>query len=246
MIKEILKETGLRMIKLLYPDRCPLCQQISEGICEVCKEEMPLVQEPCCFRCGKPLEDEQEEYCFDCRQHGHMFDEGRGFLLYQNKVRESIHRIKYQNKRDYLEWYGKEMISVFETEIERWNPDVLVAIPMDSRKMRRRGYNQAAILAKHLGRSLQLPWEADVLKKVRQTADQKVLTHQQRRSNLKDAFAVNEDFLNEAGMLPWEKVLLVDDVYTTGSTMDEAAKVLRQYGVQKIYFLTICIGEGTS
>lgn len=245
MIKKILKKIALQMMKLLYPDRCPLCQCISDGICENCRKKMPKVTAPYCFRCGKPVEDPQDEYCADCIQYRHVFEKGRGFLLYQGSVRDSIHRIKYQNKREYLEHYAKEMSRELGRDIFSWNLDVIIPVPMDSKKMRRRGYDQAAILAKCLGKELDIGWKKGVLTKIRRTRDQKELTHQQRRSNLKNAFAVSEQFLDEQGLLPWKTVLLVDDVYTTGSTIDEAARILKQHGVHSVFFVTICIGGQT-
>ena len=234
------------MIKLLYPDRCPICQEISNGICCECKKKISYVEEPCCFRCGKPLAEEETEYCLDCRQYRHVFEQGKSLFLYQDSVRESIHRIKYQNKREYLDTYAREIAEKMGRDIRKWNADILIPIPMDRKKMRQRGYNQAEILAEKLSVYLRLPVGRDVLKKVRRTCDQKELTHQQRRSNLKNAFAVNECVLDSEDCIPWKRVLLIDDVYTTGSTIDAASDVLKRYGAEEIYFITICIGEGAS
>lgn len=234
------------MIKLLYPARCPMCQEISEGICSKCAGKVEYAESPYCFRCGKPLEESEQEYCFDCTQHSHMFDQGRGLFLYQEPVKGSIHRIKYQNCREYLEYYACEMAKKLGADVLRWHPEVLLPIPMHPGKVRQRGYNQAELLAEKLGDYLDIPVNGNVLKKVRRTKEQKALTHQQRRNNLKGAFEINRDYLDEYGNLPWRNVLLTDDVYTTGSTMDAAAKVLKEHGVQQVYFITICVGEGAS
>lgn len=233
-------------IKLLYPSRCPLCGGISEGFCKACYREMKFAKEPVCFRCGKPLEEEETEYCTDCLEHAHRFEQGRGLLLYQGAVKESIHRIKYQNKREYLEYYAQLMVEKLERELVRWDPEVLIPIPMYPAKQKKRGYNQAVILSKYMGRMGGYEICRDALKKICATKDQKELSDRQRRSNLRHAFAVNEAYLGEDGHLPWKRVLLTDDVYTTGSTVDAAAEVLKKYGVEKVFFATICIGEGSS
>ena len=88
------------MIKLMYPERCPMCQKISEGICGECGEIVRYAEEPICFCCGKPLGEEETEFCYDCRQYRHSFERGRGLFVYQDPVKESIHRIKYQNQRE--------------------------------------------------------------------------------------------------------------------------------------------------
>lgn len=167
-----------------------------------------------------------------------MYTKGRALLLYQGEVKESIHKIKYQNKREYLEYYGDDMVKHLGGEIRKWNPQVLIPIPMHSSKKRKRGYNQADILAGRIGELMEIPVCINALKKVRVTKEQKELSHRQRRQNLKNVFSAAENAHT------WESVLLVDDVYTTGSTIDAAAEALREHGVREVYFVTICIGEG--
>lgn len=223
---------------LLYPSRCPMCGCLSAGICPVCVQKLKYAEEPLCFQCGKPLDADEEEYCADCKKYTHMYTKGRGLFLYQGAIKESVYKIKYQNKREYLEYYGMAIVQKLGAEIEKWNPQVLIPIPMYSRKQRKRGYNQSVILARRLGELMNIPVCEDALKKVMDTREQKELSHRQRRSNLKNAFSLEKD-------CPiWKSVMLVDDVYTTGSTIDAAAGVLREHGVRDIYFVTICIGEG--
>lgn len=235
--KEYVIWLGRHMAELLYPARCPLCGKLWNGVCPECVSELTYISAPFCMKCGKPVEAAEEEYCGDCRKISHIYTRGRGMLLYGGKVKESIHKIKYQNKREYLEFYGNEMAERLGEEIRRWEPEVLIPIPMFRRKQRKRGYNQSEILAVKLGKQLGIPVCTDALKKICDTRDQKELSHRQRRENLKHAFSTVEH-------LPFQRVLLVDDVYTTGSTIDAAAKALRRSGVRKIFFVTVCVGEG--
>lgn len=225
-------------LDLLFPRRCPVCGRISRGICTECRKQLPYIRQPFCFRCGRPVEREEDEYCADCQKHVHNFTQGRALWLYTGKMRETIHAVKYQNKREYLEYFAKEMAESLKKEIVNWKPEIIMPIPMHASSKSVRGYNQAEILAVYLGRELGIPVERKALKKVRKTANQKELDHRSRRTNLKDAFEVH---LPHGQKQIWKKVLLVDDVYTTGSTLDEAARMLRKSGVRDVYFAVICI-----
>lgn len=229
------------LLDLLFPGRCPFCGSISDGICEKCREKIPYIEHPFCYRCGRPLRQEDEELCDDCQKHKHYFRQGRALYPYENRVRESIYAVKYQNKREYLEYFSQEMAEKFKKEIHNWNPQVLIPIPMHAKARKIRGYNQAEILAQNLGKHLDLPVCTRALCKVRHTANQKEMNYRQRRQNLKGAFDIDKKYLDETGRLPWKKAVLVDDVCTTGCTLDEAAKTLLEYGVEEVYFVTICI-----
>lgn len=226
------------MTALLYPPRCPLCGEISDGFCTKCRQKAKYVTGPRCFKCGKPVLSEEAEYCSDCIRIGHSFTAGRSLLVYEDMVKKSIYSIKYGNKREYLEYYAEDICKFLGENLCKWAPEVIIPIPMYRKKQRARGFNQAEVLAGYLGKQLEIQVCSDVLIKVRETPDQKELDRASRRSNLKNAFYV------AMPDLPWKKVLLVDDVYTTGSTMDAAASVLMEHGAEKIFFVTICTGQG--
>lgn len=229
------------LLELLFPGRCPFCGSISDGICRKCREKVPCISHPFCYRCGRPLRREDEELCDDCQKHRHSFRQGRALYSYEKEVRQAVYAVKYQNKREYLEYFSQEMAEKFQKEIRNWNTQAIIPIPMHAKARKIRGYNQAEILAEKLGERLDIPVCTKALCKVQHTANQKEMDYRQRRQNLKGAFAVNRTFLNEKDRLPWKRVLLVDDVCTTGSTLDEAAKTLLECGVEEVYFVTICI-----
>ena len=122
----------------------------------------------------------------------------------------------------------------YEQGLSLWNHKA----PLHRARRRKRGYNQAQILAENLGRMLCIPVDSKSLARRKKTSPQKKLGHNERKKNLKNAFAVTPAFR------PVRKVLLVDDIYTTGNTLDAAAKALKEKGVEKVYFLTISIGQG--
>ena len=123
-------------------------------------------------------------------------------------------------------------------QIRRWGVEEIIPIPLHPARKRKRGYNQAEILAEELGCLLHIPVRKDVLYRIRKTRPQKSLNDTERIRNLKGAFAVSGKETVKA------KVLIVDDIYTTGSTIRRCAKMLRLAGAEKVYFLTISIGQG--
>ena len=167
------------MITLLYPRRCPLCQDILTDkaalICMKCRTKAVPIRGPKCKTCGKPVASLETEYCPDCQEKTHFFTSGRAVFLYEKEIRKSVYQFKFHNKREYAGFYVSEMERVCGDEIRTWNPDVIIPIPMYKRKKRQRGYNQAEILAKCLGKRLQIPVDTKSLVRVRKTIPQKSL-----------------------------------------------------------------------
>lgn len=234
---ERLTEMGL---DLLFPRRCPLCGRIAEDICPDCRGKIHYVRQPFCFRCGRPLTEKEREYCTSCQTHPAPFTAGRALCVYEGAVRESLHAVKYQNRREYLDVYARLMARRLGPAFQKWQVDMLVPIPMYPSAKRARGYNQAELLADRLGEELGLP-VCRMLQKIRKTADQKELDYRERRENLRGAFALSKKALKDPGARRGQSVLLVDDIYTTGSTISEAAKTLRREGIGRVYFATVCI-----
>lgn len=178
----------------------------------------------------------EEEYCEDCRKGVHHFTEGRSIFWYGEVWRQSLVRFKYYGCREYGDFYAKAMSVFGKKYLERWKPDLIVPVPLHPRKKRMRGFNQAAYLAERLSVLTGIPWNEHLVKKIRSTRSQKKLNAIQRRQNLKNAYQVTEK-------IPGFSVLVVDDVYTTGSTADAMAMCLLEAGAEKVYFLTICAGR---
>jgi len=159
-------------------------------------------------------------------------------LEYDARMRDSVGRFKYGNRREYVDFYVQELLRSCSAQVERWEPEALIPIPLHKSRRRKRGFNQAELVARSLGRQWNLPVISDWLVRTRKTKPQKELSDLERRQNLKNAFQLSR---NDVRL---KKVLLIDDIYTTGSTMDAAASLLMENGVEKVYFLSICIGRG--
>lgn len=159
-------------------------------------------------------------------------------MEYDALMRKSIGRFKYQNRREYADFYVQELFLSCKDAILKWQPDALIPIPLHRDKRRKRGFNQAELVARGLGKKLGIPVYTDILIRTRRTKPQKELTDRERRSNLKNAFQLKK---NDVRL---KRVILIDDIYTTGSTIDAAASALLEKSAEKVYFLSICIGRG--
>ena len=203
-----------------------------------CGAQLKVVRQPYCYQCGKPVDSPEQEYCPDCLKGHHSYTQGCAMLLYEGKVKEAIHKIKYNNKREYLETFAELLARYGENKIALWQPEVLIPIPMYPKKQKVRGYNQAEILARVIGKKLGIPVMPEMLVRNKKTLPQKDLSVSERLKNLSGAFA--------AGEIPEgiRSVILVDDIYTTGSTIEACARALRASGISRIYFVVICMTGG--
>lgn len=153
-------------------------------------------------------------------------------------MRGIMYRYKYGNRRDYTEFFAREAQARYGQWVRDCGVEVVVPIPLHRKKRRKRGYNQAELFAGRLARLCGLPMEANLLVRVRNTTPQKELSDKERKNNLKNAFKIRKN------MIKYRKVLLIDDIYTTGATLDAAAEALRRAGTECVYCLCVSIGRG--
>ncbi len=227
----------MNLLDYIYPPRCPICDGISaQGICDPCRMQLIPIREDYCMKCGKPLEDEREEYCPDCKQRVHAFEAARAVFSYQGKMRQSLYRFKYSGKKEYGKVYGREMARYLEVWIRQALITRIVPVPLHPSRQRERGYNQAALPAKELGRLLDIPVDENLLYREKATVPLKTLSSSERRENLSGAFVLGE------APRACERILLVDDIYTTGSTADAAGTCLKKGGNCLVYLAVIAIG----
>lgn len=228
-----------KCLRIIYPQTCYFCGKICRTpICRDCFEKVEYIKEPRCKKCGKPVRYAEQEFCEDCKKTEHAFEQGASLWLHKGPVSWSIYQFKYHNRRIFGEFYAKELWRLYGKLIKAWQIDVIVPVPLHWRRRRDRGYNQAEIIARHLGRLSGIPVNCKAIKRVRYTRPQKELNDKDRKKNLKEAFRVTRYWKKES------KVLIIDDIYTTGNTIDSAAQELRKNGAEKIWFLTISIGQG--
>ena len=158
-----MKKIFYSILDVLYPGRCPVCHRILKdkrtSVCPECRDTFRPVRGHYCLKCGKPVKPD-EEYCRECGKGTRSFDRGRGVFLYDGIMRRSLVRYKYYGCREYGDYYGEEICRYAGGEIRRWAPDVIVPVPLYKRKLRMRGFNQSAYLARKIGETLGIPVRA--------------------------------------------------------------------------------------
>lgn len=235
-----MKKSINRILNIIYPRHCPVCHNILKDqkglVCPGCEDVFVRVGRHYCLKCGKPVK-EQEEYCRECQKRNRSFDRNKSVFVYDSRLRQSLVRYKYYGCREYSDYYSYAVCTWAGAEIRVWKPDVIVPVPMTAAKQRQRGYNQAGCLADRIGERMGIPVSHTVLKKIRRTSAQKKLNGAERRRNLRNAFQVQEEI---RGLV----ILVIDDVYTTGSTMEAAASCLKAAGAKKVFGITLCTGQG--
>lgn len=241
----ILKELYLlkkKILHIMYPSRCPFCMKIIHadraGACNPCIRKLPYIEGANCMKCGKQIMNEESEYCMDCLKKKHYFTQGISLWSYHDIVKQSVYWFKYKNKREFADYYALEICKRYAQLIRRWDADCLIPVPMYKRKMRKRGYNQTEVLADAISRQLEMPVNKNVIVRTRNTLPQKELNDKERQKNLKNAFKIKQNSVK------LKKVILIDDIYTTGSTVDAAAECLIAAGAETVFVITLCIGQG--
>ncbi len=232
------------MINWLYPERCPVCLKIvmpkGAMLHPECRKKLDTVKKPVCFTCGMPLSSEDAEYCEVCVcQKDRGFNQGRSCFPYHGVVGNALRLVKRDGREEFVRFFSRQMAVNWSGFLRQVEPECIVPVPLHPSKQRRRGFNQAELLAEALGEEIKLPVRL-LLRKIKRTKEQKSLNKNQRKKNVADAFAVDEDAIGES--VP-ASVLLLDDVSTTGSTLTACAKVLKARGVSRVTFLTVCVAE---
>ena len=151
--------------------------------------------------------------------------------------------IKYKNRREYLDFYSQALVSRYGKWLSHIQPDALIPVPVHPARRRKRGFNQAEELAERISLLTGIPVRADLLIRIRKTLPQKELNPAERLNNLRLAFAVSDFYRAHLEQIP-RRVVLADDIYTTGSTMEACTRVLKAAGVKQVYIMSICIGKG--
>lgn len=230
-----------KIVNLVYPRHCPVCDDIvpigDDLVCNECKSKIKYIQTPRCRKCGKQLHDENVIFCNDCEKRRHSYHYGYALYDYQS-MRKSIYRFKYNGRSEYAKYYARDFYEHMHEEISRMEADALIPVPLHKSRQAKRGFNQAEVLAKELSELTGIPCYNNIIKRMKNTVPQKDLDDRERQNNLKKAFLIHSD------VVKLNKTIVVDDIYTTGSTVDAVARELRQHGVGNVYYLALCIGEG--
>ncbi len=222
----------------LYPLDCTcdvcgeeLVEDTRYRLCSECIANLPFVKGHICLNCGMPLDDESD-YCNRCQNQKSSFVKNRSPLVYDGEVKRMIHKLKFGKKKYIAQTLGALMADKYlESGMDS---EIIVFVPMTESELKKRGFNQAELLAMEVGRRLDIP-VLPALVKIKDTSQQKELKGKDRASNLEGAFACLFE------QVKGRKILLVDDVFTTGATANECANTLLKAKAREVCVLTAAV-----
>jgi ComF family protein len=216
----------------LFPPNCAGCEKLGDRWCGDCRAALIPLSSPLCPHCGKALQSgpSKQELCHACTVSPPVFTQLRSVCIYKNVARLAIHKLKYRKDIGLGESLAQSMIELLSTL--HWPIDLVTCVPLSKNRMKERGYNQAAALALPTALGMGLPFVPLLLHKKRETPTQVGLSAHERRLNVEDVFeAGGQSHLDRT-------ILLIDDVTTTGSTMNACARVLLDAGARQVFGLT--------
>lgn len=220
------------IIDLALPPVCAGCRQVGQMLCDDCLGKVSWIKEPICIRCGRP-QLQPSKKCHSCRQLPLTLRHIRAASLHIEPVRIVLHKMKYEGLFALAKPLGEIMIRSWP--LWQHDFDLILPIPLHSKRLQERGYNQSELLVNVLQEHFGWPGDPSSLTRHRHTRPQLGLTADERRANVLDAF------IAKPSLVAGKRVLLVDDVCTTGSTLASAAQALKQAGARSVnaYCLTV-------
>ena len=223
-----------------FPPQCLLCRKSLSALdetcfCASCRGEFSYISGPLCPVCGIPFVSQQGEdhLCSRCIGKAPLYDRARAVGEYDGSLRTAIHRFKYDSRSLLAAPLGQLLADKGRQLLESEAYDVVLPVPLHPRRLRQRGFNQSLFLARQVGQQWDIPVETEGLKRVRWTDPQTMLPVKERVHNVRGAFAYSGRGVEDRA------VVLIDDVYTSGSTVDECARVLKRSGARRVDVLTL-------
>jgi len=234
------------LLNLIFPLDCKICEKPireSKGysICEDCFKTIELIEPPYCIKCGKPListdyfESNRGILCSNCKRKKYSFEFSRSVGIYQKVLKECIHLFKYYGEKKLAKPLGKLMINYLLKNNEfKKKIDLIIPVPLHKNDLKKRGFNQSVLLGRVIGDYFSIPVEKRVLIKKKLTPFQVNLSKKEREKNIIKAFAVERP-----EEVKYKNILILDDIFTTGSTVEECAKELIKAQAKNIFVLTL-------
>lgn len=233
---------GDAVLDFVYPARCALCGaplgDEERVVCERCWGKVQIIDGPHCRRCGSPLEAAAAR-CDHCAERAFRFHRGRVLSSFDETVQALIHLLKYKGKRSVGRRLGRMLGEVLASEDVMEDVDLIAPVPLHRSREKERGYNQSLLLATEIGRCLGVPVEKRILIRARRTASQTKLSAEERVKNVSGAFRVLH-----AESITGMRILLVDDVLTTGATLNACTEALTEAGAEGVCVATVACPFG--
>ena len=262
IVKKVMEGIGRAVFPVdIY---CICCGSVIDStrmysLCDSCIVKFQWAGEGLCRKCGKLLGTNwTHDICYDCRTIRHYFDKGYTCCQYDLYARAVVMDLKYRDKSYIGRIIGDIMADRMESELDNYDMpekkyDLVIPVPVSKERMKERGYNQAGLIASRFAERMGIPYDETVLIRSSKTVAMKDLNAMQRRLNIKGAFEVTERgkklIRAELKMGEYDKdgqaksLMLIDDIYTTGATLDECARVLKEAGAERVDVLTFAAGR---
>jgi len=241
-----------QFIDIIYPPICPICQKFvwknrakkdQEELlfCQLCFDGFSEITSPLCPICGRPFASEVEEdhLCEDCLRKRPFYDVVRAPYLYEGGIMEAIHQFKYAGKSHLASSLGLLLSSFARRWLNKTDGCLMMPVPLHPRRLRERDFNQSLLLARYAASLLGTELDFLSLRRIRYTQPQAGLKSDKRRKNVRQAFQIVD-----RKVVKGRTILLVDDVATTGNTLNECARTLKRAGARKVFCLTLARTSG--
>ncbi len=230
-----MKKTASEIIEYIsaafFPNRCLFCDRLmppSGSVCDDCRENLPWIKGEICRECGASEND-----CTCGKHRGNFYDGTASTFYYADNVRECLHRFKFNSEKHSDRGIAELMADTFRERYADIAFDYVAYVPMDKKREKQRGFNQSRLLAQRLSEILNIPFGDRLIIKLYPTDVQHECTEIERKGNLLGAFDINKSF-----DIPGKTVLLIDDIKTSGSTLNECGKMLYLRGAERVFCLT--------
>ena len=230
-----------KIITFLYPNKCILCSKIIENensFCQNCWEKIKFIQKPFCDKCSTPYENDidNNSICINCLKNKPLYVKLRSSVVYNEYVKKIISSFKFNDKT-----YLKKFISIcmIKSSQDILNDiDILIPVPLHKKRLLYRKYNQSLLLCNEIGKLTNKKVICDFLVKKENTIPQVKLNQEERKKNLKNKFTINKKYFSNLKKYKNKNFAIIDDVITTGSTINECIKTLNKYDINNVFAIT--------
>lgn len=228
--RRLLRQAAGAVLDGLLPGSCLLCGEHDRSplVCQACEADLPHLGPGACPRCAEP--DCGGQWCAHCLRHPPHFDRAWALWRYEHPLDALLHALKYRNELGLAAWFGHRLAPMLFAHSTDW--DCLVPLPLHPQRLAERGFNQSREVARHLGPRLNLPVMPELCRRQLATRPQAELPLAERHANIRGAFHC-------PGMLTGRRILLLDDVMTTGATLNECARTLKLHGALQVDVLAV-------
>ena len=218
-------------VDVLFPPRCAGCEKWGDRYCASCQAQTKLIRSSICHVCGEPQLGTLNTVCRRCRTSKIFYSELRSWALFDGPLQKAIHKLKYKRDLGLGEKFARPLFDLLREN--HWKIDLVTAVPLDNTRRKERGFNQSLYLARPLALEAKLPIMPSAIERIKITKSQVGLSLEERKVNVADAFFADRRLVGG------KSILIIDDVVTTGSTINSCAEAFMKSGSTKVYGLTL-------